>query len=370
MLRGVVVAALLCAPLPAAAEQVVNVTTNRPMPLVISRPGTGASVLRTSALLDAWARRFETLGLDLRLASESLVTECEGALACLVARLEPEAPFVLLTTVAGRAPNEVVVVTLLDVEKVRAIVAAGDEVELRIEAQAALTTEREVGAPEALDRFIEAAWRETYLPALAKAGHVPLAEVRVDAPPETTLRFDDAEHVTTHASVRFRRVPPGSHRLDATHAQHGTWSQTVELEPGASVELTVPSSRPDDRAKMNPILRWGGAGVATLGAGLVVGSLFLDRGVYVFDDSGASMFARTGGSSGVFEDPNTGLPLAPIGLALVGFGATVAITNLLFSEDPPLPLFEFVAGAVVGGLTLAMTLALDPDPVTLGRSSP
>ncbi len=363
-------AAVLCASHSARAEEVVNVASMQAMPLVIGRPGTGASVVRTSALLDVWAQRFETVGLDLRLASESLVTECEGALACLVARVEPalEAPFVLLTTVAGRAPNEVVVVTLLDVEKVRAIVAEGDDVEPRIEAEAALTTEREVPAAEALDRFVEAAWRETYQPALAKAGHVPLAEVRVDAPLATTLRFGDAEHVTTQPSVRFRRVPPGTRQLDATHAEHGTWSQTVELEPGATVELMMPLSRRDDRARMNPILRWGGAGVATLGAGLVVGSLFLDRRVYVFDDSGASMFARTGGGSGVFEDPNTGLPLAPIGLALVGFGATVAITNLLFSEDPPLPLFEIVAGALVGGLTLAMTLALDPDPAMLGSS--
>jgi hypothetical protein len=62
------------------------------------------------------------------------------------------------------------------------------------------------------------------------------------------------------------------------------------------------------------------------------------------------------------EDPNRGsVPLAARGYSLIGTGAIWTLGTLLFTDEDEKPWLPLIAGLVVGGASLGLSVALDSD---------
>lgn len=180
--------------------------------------------------------------------------------------------------------------------------------------------------------------------------------------------------------TRVVRVPLGLRKLTIVHPRYEVAVAEADVRRAevARLDLTLTEKVDSSRLALWHTLLWTGVVSTVVGIGLVaasaaeasagetVGYCFHTpsrkcEGGRTFDrfGAGAATRASESGNAG-------GVALGPVGLSFIGLGLTWSLTTWLLGDPRDIPWIQALAGAIVFGATLGLSLALDgDDPVAV-----
>jgi hypothetical protein len=223
-----------------------------------------------------------------------------------------------------------------------------------------------------LDRLFT---KELSLVFQASANWEPYGEIVIHTDSDGHAIVLDGTIVGTTAGTetRITHVTQGPRALELQHPKYETFSTSVEVVRGKSVEVraTLERSQSSGSSIARSSLFWGGIGAAAIGTTLLVLAIAQqDGGVrnYCFSSSvgceAKSSFVTSGYDPGLAADLNpevnpSGLLMAPLGYSLMLGGGTWTAGTMLFGSEDDFPWIPLVAGVVVGGLSYGLSAALN-----------
>lgn len=399
----------------------IALQNRRPLGFMIFTPGGDAGTTRSSEII-RWVGALFDEHTDFRLERRDAeeAVECAGRLGCLAELVRADyqreslrresgayapyaehlrvlkekkvvyAQYLLIVSKVADEDVDRVSLTLLDTDAALEVLHAADRrkdnwrqvAEAKIAQVAPVAKESSVEAKseDEARRFIEERFRSDLRRRFEDDGHwEPYGTVELESPlAGVAIKLDGTTVGTTRAGqTRLRNVTQGAHQLGFEHPEFRPDERTIEVKrrevyahkvdliPLASTSGTVRS-----------VTLWTGAGIAAAGLGVLAWALAVrDPDVVTYcpvvtgsTECGGSRFITTGYSPDAAptfdEDVNPpGLMIAPLGLGLVGMGATWALGTLLFGAEEDLPWPQIVAGVLVGGAVYGASALLNgPNP--------
>jgi hypothetical protein len=354
----------------AAAPEVHELRMNErsPVALVILAPRSTMLSASASEILRMVSRELEA---DTDLAPELIDTEavksCKGQLRCIVRQVRASVPYLFVLSLLSSHDKDHVSAVFIDVQraiKVGALATDTDEstsheIEKRIIGEALLASEERASVQdaEALEAFVRRLIGEKYRAALEAAGHWdPYGTIEIQCElPGLEIRLDgQAAGVTSPTTTRIAQVLAGDRALSLTRPDLQPIQATLRIDKRQVAHFEAhPSPLPGDHAAIRKGVVWGSAAVVV--AGLAI------TGVAIAQSNEATnhVFCWSCGSSELVKLGSSPIPTAALGWSLVGLGATAGLSTLLFGDDGDLPIIPLIAGAVVFGGSMALSIALD-----------
>lgn len=341
-----------------ALSAAITVEPRAPFAVGVISPSGAPTRVRLSSLVDAISDSLQKhTDLSASVFDAAVIRECKGDAACVIARVDPTAPYAMIVSVLSEqgAPDRLSVV-ILDAARARTLPPERTDEAVLIERVQQATREEEAAA------FLHALIEGDLRAHLEEAKHWQVyGELRLRSSAAGAELFIDGLSVGTVVSAEtvIRDLRRGAHRvaLELGQEQRLERDVTIGAEP-ALLELDPLALAPvrSDTARY----AIAGTGAALAAAGIAVAIYASTRGATGACLSSAALpaceesssAARTGfdPSATSFEgDPNRGVPLVSIAGALLAAGATWTIGALLIEDDAEIPLFTILAGAALGG---------------------
>lgn len=223
-----------------------------------------------------------------------------------------------------------------------------------------------VADTRALDAYVASMLRDVVAPALRRAGFARgrgTLTIEGTQPGDVVNLDGRVLGAAADARVEISEIPPGEHHLVLTRVGGPVLdTRVVQLDGAASVVDVLALSPPSlGRAAT----RWAGVALVVAGGALAVSGALIDDERYRCVDFATSAEACP---DAPWRSLGRGGPAwVPLGLALVGAGAALGVGPALLETEAELPWRSMVAGAAVGALTYALSVALAPAPPDLTR---
>jgi hypothetical protein len=243
------------------------------------------------------------------------------------------------------------------------------EAEIGTNATRGAPVRQEIRDPHEARRFLEDLFRRTYAGVFDETGHwMPYGEVDIDAKVgDLEIVLDGTSVGTTQVGVtRLTRALPGTRALVLRHPDYETFETVVTIRKGEAVMVTVDPERVAAAPIARTAVLWTGVALAAAGIGLTGWAITRADGdvrTVCFGDAvceGNRFVSSTYDPMAPFLEPDMansgGVPLAPLGLALVGAGAGFSL-GVLFTDDDTSPWWGVLAGALAGGTIFAVSVA-------------
>ncbi len=179
----------------------------------------------------------------------------------------------------------------------------------------------------------------------------PWGEVELAARAGRTVRVDGRAVGVTQDTTEIR-LRPGSRRIAL---DEGGNERLVEVPSAGRVrlDLTQPGNHP-----LHAVSAWGGVGVGAVGAAVLVAAAATHSGSQYSWRIATSEDEWTD-SCDLFGGCNDGLPLAPLGFALLGAGATAALTYGLVADGEDYAWWWSAIAVGLGVVTYGALVAAD-----------
>ncbi|MBK6685066.1 MAG: hypothetical protein IPG45_11420 [Deltaproteobacteria bacterium] len=398
-----------------AAEIILQ--NRRPLAFIMFTPSGDTGATRSSEII-RWVSELFDQHTDFRLERRDAdeAVECAGRLGCLAElvradyqreglRLEngsygPYADhlnklkekkavypqYLLIVSKVADEDVDRISLTLLDTDAALEVIHEADrkkdgwrrDAEARVAQVAPVAKERSVEAKseDEARRFIEDRIRGELRRRFEDEGHwEPYGIVELQCPVAgVAIKLDGTTVGTTRAGqTRLLNVLEGRHQLAFESPDFRPDERTVEVKRRETTQQRVDlMPLTSTSSTLRTATLWGGVGVAALGLGAVAFAVFrADPDVVTYcpvvgegGDCGGSQFITFGYDTDPVptfnEEVNPGgLMIAPLGLSLVGMGATWALGTLLFGTEEDLPWPQIVAGVLVGAAGYGVALALN-----------
>ncbi len=358
----------------AAAETVVSVGSTTPLPTIITTTAT----LSRRALIDGIQGGLKVAtAMEVQAAPQAQISGCGGDLVCLLRTLSrSKERFALLVGVVPTRGGDLVTLELIDQVGASVLLEESSR-SARLRLRAQLSKLAVVGGPlravvktqaelsKVVRRQVEGAWRR----ALEREGQLDkFGEVLVSAPPQSEVRLAHRSVVTEDGKVRFKRVRPGVRAVGIRAPGRQLNRLQVEVKRGAVQELVFEGAPKNRFAVAREVTFWSGVGLATVGAVLVGVALALPKsgGICILgtnnDACGEFRFKRIGGPEPpeFGPIPKRGLPILPFAYSLVLTGATASLSTWAFEDNARVPWLPIALSLVAGGVSMGLSLALEP----------
>lgn len=371
---------LVFALLASVASDVVNVGERAPLAVVVVTPsGAPGRVSRSEVirhLADLLARDTD---FSPDLLDDGLVKECRGSTSCLVLHAERSPYLLVVSNLTASDGADLMTAFLVDVEQALAarsgisLESPGwqDEADAAIRPAIVARSERaEIATGDEARTFMEAFLRDRARAPLAAAGHwQPFGAIEIVADSAgLAVRLDDVTVATTSTgSTRLVGVAPGTRRITIEHPDYAAFSTNVDVDRGttAVVRAALERSNGEGSAIRSGVL-WSGVVISAAGVFVSVFALAKHDGGTRYcgvaegsapcaadRDFRASCYdSRTGTNCG-------GVLIAPLGLALIGLGATWSLGTLSFGDADAIPWWQIAAGVALGGAIYAISAVAD-----------
>lgn len=245
----------------------------------------------------------------------------------------------------------------------RSVATWRDDVEAEVATNAArgAPVRQEIRDAGATRRFLEDLFRRTYARVFQDTGHwQPYGQLDIETDvPDLEIVLDGTTVGTTQVGVtRLARVLPGTRNLILRHPSYAPFENAVSVRKGEAILVAADP----DRVTSAPIARtavfWSGVVFAAVGAALTTYAIARADGsvrTVCFDDAvceGNRFVSSTYDPMASFLDPDLansgGLPIAPLGLALLGAGGGFSV-GIALTDERTSPWWAVLAGIVAGG---------------------
>lgn len=342
----------------------IHVEERRPLSVVLLAPLGALSVVDASAVIALLSSELKTR-TDLKVVAleAERANDCAGALHCLIERTGARPPlFLVLSAVRSKVGGDRISATLVDV--------AEDAVLLRPEWT-------EIPDAAALERFVARLINVELKPMFESRGAwEPYGSLSIHGlPAGTQISVDGVMRgVAGEEDAELVGLSPGERSILLEHAAIEPVSATVQIARGerAALHPAIAAKRSDASA-FRAAVSWTGAGVAAIGAGMVVYAVAADR-PQVLCLTGALDRSRCA-SGGAFPRSNDGgrgapeldvtrgggVALAPLGYSILATGALWALGAWLFGDERDPPWIALAAGVGAGALSFTLSTALEGD---------
>jgi hypothetical protein len=348
-----------------------------PMVLLVLTPQGVAPGASASAFLSALERTLrDSTSLRLRSIEQvgadfQAISECPRLtrMSCWVKSVRLDYGYLLVVAVHPQGDGDLLSALLVDTALASGVLRRAErttpaweeaaEREVFGGARVAKSSVVQTRDPEALERYFKDLAEQDFRSAFEGAGPAGrYATVILEhADPAWTLQLDgEMLPIQAHDAPLALRIRAGRRALTVA-GPTGTERLDLVLEPGAvsRVEprgLLAPARSPD---RLRPVLLWGG--VTSVVAGSVLAAVALAEAPKDLACLQRSAQDRCSAGFVTFVGPSwtpsgaspAGLAVAPLGFALIGFGATSAASALLFDESDSLERWLTVLAGVAGG---------------------
>ena len=398
-LSRLVAALLVLSPLSALGAEApegesLRMDPGQPASVVVITPGGTTATLSNTDIINGLGQAMEKgTNLTVKSLDAQAIEGCEGSFSCFARSARSEAGvgdkdehwLVVVSNVAQEnAPDKVAVllvstkdaVYIEDLEKGK---KTADEIDAEINERAVFARPEpsDISSPEAANAYFAQVVENDFRKPFNDSGNWnPYGEVELQVEESgIEVKMGDRLIGTTRAGLtRIVDVPPGEYQLLLTHPSYEPFETKVVVSKGE--RATVTAELTEGASGLNAVLRqstiWGGAAVAVAGAAITLFAIADNPSVSTVcllpngaEDCGASSqwrgFGFDDSKAPGFEDPNGGIPVAPLGYSLLGMGASWALGTIFLTDADELPWLPLLIGAGVFGLSFGLSVALDGD---------